>query len=280
MKNTLEFLTNIQPARTYNHTDSLDRVANYIFSRFEQIGLEVTFQEFMVDGKSYRNVIATLNPEYEERLLFGGHYDVCGEIPGADDNASAVAAIIESAAQLYACRDSLSFRIDFIAFVLEEPPYFNTKHMGSYIHAKSLYDAKVNVLGLINYEMIGYFSDEAGSQDYPLDGMEEIYGDRGDYIAIVSNTSSSPFLERLNFNDIESNILIKEMLLPDELSDITASDHLNYWALGFDAVMITDTAHFRNPHYHTVGDTIETLNLEKMQYVVDAVVTAVVKMDH
>ena len=275
MKETLHFLTEIQPPRTYEHIQTLDRVAKYIKERFENIGLEVSFQEFEVDGCSYRNVIAILNPQYDKRLLFGGHYDVCGEIPGADDNASAVAGIIESARLLYPHRDKLPFRVEFIAFVLEEPPYFDTPQMGSYIHAKSLHDAGTEVVGLINYEMIGYFSDEPGSQEYPVDGMEEIYGDRGNYIAMTANPASAAFLESLNFASIDAKLPLHEMVLPDKLADITASDHLNYWHFGFDAIMVTDTAHFRNPHYHEVSDTMETLNIEKMGYVVEAVAEAV-----
>ena len=276
MKDTLRFLTQIQPPRTYEHTETLDRVADYIKNRFEDIGLEVTFQGFEVDGRTYKNVIAVLNPQHDKRLLFGGHYDVCGEIPGADDNASAVAGIIESARLLYPHREKLPFRVEFVAFVLEEPPYFDTPQMGSYIHAKSLYDAGTEVIGLINYEMIGYFSDEPGSQEYPVDGMEEIYGDAGNYIAMTAIPASAAFLESLDFASVDAKLPLYEMVLPDALADITASDHLNYWQLGFNAIMVTDTAHFRNPHYHEVSDTMETLDFEKMGYVIEAVVEAVV----
>lgn len=279
MKETVQFLTQIQPPRTYAHLTTLNRVADYIKTRFEKIGLEVSFQEFEVDGNMYKNVIAVLNPQYEQTLLFGGHYDVCGEIPGADDNASAVAGIIESARQLYDHREKLPFRVEFIAYVLEEPPYFNTPQMGSYVHAQSLRDEGREIIGLINYEMIGYFSDEAGSQEYPVDEMEKIYGDVGNFIAITANPASAPFLEQLNIGAVEAKLPVHEMVLPDTLADITASDHLNYWEMGFNAVMVTDTAHFRNPHYHQPTDTMETLDFEKMGYVVDAVVEAVLSWD-
>jgi Zn-dependent M28 family amino/carboxypeptidase len=278
MEKTLQFLTQIQPPRSYNHIDSLNSVAEYIAERFKQIGLEVEFQEFQVDGNIYKNVIGILNPQYQKRLLFGGHYDVCGEIEGADDNASAVAGVVQSATQLYEYREKLPFRVEFIAFVLEEPPYFNTSNMGSYIHANYLKEKEIEVIGLINYEMIGYFSDEPSSQEYPIDEMEDIYGDIGDYIAIVSNVASDAFLEKLGLTSVQSQIKIYDMILPDALSDITASDHLNYWDLGFDAVMVTDTAHFRNPNYHTEEDTLETLDIKKMGYVIDAVVQSVVDM--
>ena len=104
----------------------------------------------------------------------------------------------------------------------------------------------------------------------------------GNFIAAVANSASAGFLERLEFAEVESRVPVYEMVLPDELADITASDHLNYWALGFDAVMITDTAHFRNPNYHTVDDTYETLDFWKMQLqmqsVIDMVVEAVLRL--
>ena len=122
MYETLKYLTQIQPPRNHKNIDSLNKVADYIKSRFEDIGLEVVFQEFNVDGKVYKNVIGTINPEYDKRLIMGGHYDVCGDIQGADDNASAVAGVVESARQLQQYKDDLNFRIDFVAFTLEEPP--------------------------------------------------------------------------------------------------------------------------------------------------------------
>ncbi len=265
MYETVQYLTEIYPPRNHKNLQSLNKVADYIWFRFKKIGLEVTFQEFEVNGKVYKNIIATLNPQYVKRVLFGGHYDVCGDIAGADDNASAVAGIIESARQLYAHKEDLNFRVDFIAYVLEEPPYFNTPHMGSYVHAKSLKDAKIDIMGLINYEMIGYFTDEPNSQKYPLEEMESVYPSRGNYIAIMSNESSTSFLKDLNLTGIQSKLPVHEIIFPDSQADIAASDQLNYWNLGFNAIMVTDTAYFRNKNYHTVDDTIETLDFETNQ---------------
>jgi len=275
MYETLKYLTQINPARNYKNVDSLNHVANYIKERFENINLEVEFQEFEVSGNIYKNVIAILNPEYDKRVIFGAHYDVCGDIQGADDNASAVAGLIESARQLSKKKEQLDFRIDFVAYTLEEPPYFATTNMGSYQHAKYLHDNNIDVIGLINYEMIGYFTDEPNSQEYPVDFMKLVYPTTGNFIAIVSNESSTSFLEQLNFNNIDKEIDSHNIILPDALSDITASDHINYWNFGFKAVMITDTAYFRNKNYHTVGDTIETIDFERMQQSVNLVVKSI-----
>ena len=206
MYETLNYLTQIQPPRNYKNIDSLNKVADYIKSRFENIGLEVEFQEYDVEGKVYKNVIATINPQYEKRLIIGGHYDVCGDIQGADDNASAIAGVIESARQLEQNKDELNFRIDFVAFTLEEPPHFGTKNMGSYKHAEYLFDNDINVIGMINYEMIGYFTDEPDSQNYPMEVMEDLYPSTGNFIAIVSNEDSIDFLNTLDYENIKKDI--------------------------------------------------------------------------
>jgi Zn-dependent M28 family amino/carboxypeptidase len=273
MKNTLKYLTQIQPPRNHKNIDSLNNVANYIKSRFEEIGLVVKFQEFQVANKIYKNVIATLNPNYTKRLIVGGHYDVCGDFQGADDNASAIAGIIQTAKQLKLTATKLNFRIDFVAFTLEEPPYFGSQQMGSFIHAKYLKDNNISVIGMINYEMIGYFTDEPNSQNYPMEQMKMIYPTVGNFIANVSNENSQDFLNDLQFNS--EDIKTVNLVLPQAISHITASDHLNYWQMGFKAVMITDTAHFRNPNYHTKNDTYETIDFIKMQYVIDMVVNSI-----
>jgi hypothetical protein len=147
--------------------------------------------------------------------------------------------------------------------------------MGSYVYAQSLHQNGIELIGMINYEMIGYFSDEPNSQDFPIEFMKLIYPTTGNFIANVSNENSKEFLTKLNFQGVEKKIDSYDIVLPDMLSTITVSDHLNFWDLGYQAVMITDTAHFRNPNYHTINDTLETLDTTKMQYVIDMVVQAV-----
>jgi Zn-dependent M28 family amino/carboxypeptidase len=279
MYETIKYLTQINPPRNHKNITTLNQVADYIKHRFEAIGLEVAFQEFEVDDKIYKNVIATLNSNFEKRLIVGGHYDVCGDIQGADDNASAIAGIIESATQLYKYKDQLNFRVDFVAFTLEEPPYFGTENMGSYKHVQYLKDNKIDVIGMINYEMIGYFTNEPNSQDYPIESMKLIYPTTGNFIAIVSNETSSSFLVNLNIDNIKKKIDSVNIVLPKYLEEITMSDNLNYWYFGFDAIMITDTAFFRNKNYHTVNDTLDTLDFEKMQYSIDMIVKSITTLN-
>lgn len=251
MKETMEFLTQIQPPRNYKNIDSLNRVAQYIYDHFKSFGLEVSFQEYEVNGNIYKNVIGILNPHCEKTLVIGGHYDVCGDIQGADDNASAVAGVIESARQLSKLKNQIFASVQFVCFTLEEPPYFNTENMGSYIHAKSLKDSNTDVIGMINYEMIGYFSDEENSQTYPSPMLAAIYPNKGNFIANVANESSKEFLKKLEFNNsVSKEIDSYDFVFPDSFELLYLSDHLNYWKFEFPAVMITDTAFLRNPNYH------------------------------
>ena len=278
MQETLQYLTQINPPRNYQNLASLNRVANYLKSRFEFIGLEVQFQEYEADKNIYKNVIASLNTKYKKRLIVGAHYDVCGDTQGANDNASAVAGVIQTAKQLFNFKDKINFRIDFVCFTLEEPPFFYTDKMGSFIHAKYLKTNNINVIGMINYEMIGYFSDEPNSQDYPLPMMKMMYPNKGNFIACVSNEKSKSFLDEMDFKSLKNKLDTINITLPSTIETLTASDHLNYWNFGYKAVMITDTEHFRNKNYHTMNDTIETLDIEKMGYVVDIVVDSILNL--
>lgn len=277
MLETLTHLTQVQPPRNHKNTDSLNKIANYLKNRFDDIGLDTSFQEFEINENIYKNVIATLNPQYEKRLIIGAHYDVCGNIQGADDNASAIAGVIQTAIELFGIQDEIPFRIDFLCFTLEEHPYFGTQNMGSYKYAKYLFDNKVDVIGMINYEMIGYFT----SNDVDLEQFiffitkSQANTSKGNYIAALSDEQSVNFLSKFDFMNVEKNIEYVEAMIPSPLNLITASDHLNFWKFGYQAIMITDTAHFRNPNYHTVNDTLETLDIKKMQDVISLVVNGI-----
>ena len=280
MVKTLKYLTQIQPPRNYRNIDSLNNVASYLEDRFKDIGLETSFQNYVVDNNEYKNVIATLNPQYEKRLIIGAHYDVCGDFQGADDNASAVAGLIQTAKQLYSLKDILQIRIDFVCFTLEEPPYFGTENMGSYVYAKYLFDNKIDVIGMINYEMIGYFTNENVDLSKLSMFITKKQADisKGNFIAMVYDEQSQEFMDEFDFEKIDKKIDYVEAMIPTPTNQITASDHLNFWKFGYKAIMVTDTAHFRNPNYHTANDTLETLDVNKMQCVVNLVVESIKEM--
>lgn len=174
---------------------------------------------------------------------------------------------------------TLTYRLDLVAYALEEPPYFRTPSMGSYVHAKSLYDERASVYGMISLEMIGYFSDVRGSQSYPEGVPPGYFGDRGNYIALVTRTGGGAFQK--NFcAAFASAGTIKSYLYagPASMLGIDFSDHLNYWMFNFDAMMITDSSFYRNPNYHQAGDTLETLDLKRMAQVIDGIYESIIDM--
>jgi hypothetical protein len=269
----LEFLTIADQFRNFQNVARLDSVAAYIFRAFDQYADTTFYQEFEANGNVYRNVICSFGVNNSTRTVVGAHYDVCGAQEGADDNASGVVGLLELARLLDA--DTLSERIDLVAYTLEEPPFFRTEKMGSYIHAKSLVDDNVSVNGMVCLEMIGYFDDRKGSQEYPVGGMKAMYGSKGDYIALVSQIGLGEFVRDFNKEFKKTKrIKTKEIAAPKSMQGIDFSDHLNYWKFGFSALMITDTAFFRNKHYHEKSDTMEKLDLARMADVIDAVYLA------
>ncbi len=277
LRKSLELVINTAKPRNYINVDVLDTIAERIQLEFLHYSSRVTTQDYKVGENTYKNVIASFGPEGGERVIVGAHYDVCGDQDGADDNASGVAGILELARLL---KDkSLRYRIDLVAYTLEEPPYFNSKEMGSYIHARSLHDSKVQVKGMISLEMIGYYSDKKDSQDYPIGIMKWIYGDKGNYITIVQKTFCGKFakqFKRLSFKN--NSIPTKSFRSPSFLAGVSLSDHNNYWKFGYSAVMITNTAFFRNQNYHQPSDKLFTLDLLSMGKVIDGVFRALIEL--
>lgn len=272
----IEFLTSLPEPRNYINIDSLNEAADYIDSVFTEYCDSVEVQKFLVNDVEYRNVVCSFGPENSERIIVGAHYDVCGNQPGADDNASAVAGLLEIARLLKPISPTLKNRIDLAAYSLEEPPFFRTKSMGSAIHAKHLKKTKVDVKVMICLESIGYFVDEPNSQQFPIGFLKWFYPTTGNFIGVVSNLKSH-FIGR-KIRDLmrdSSDIDVEQLTAPSLLSGVDFSDHLYFWKYGYKAVMITDSAFYRNPHYHEVTDTIDTLDFDKMAKVVKGVYSAI-----
>ncbi|MBI5805315.1 M28 family peptidase [candidate division TA06 bacterium] len=264
--------------RNYANVKVLNQVAEYISRELAMAADTVCYQTYKANGVEYKNVIGTIGPKDAPRIIVGAHYDVAGNQPGADDNASGVAGLLELARLL--SKDTLKFRMDFVAYTLEEPPFFRTEYMGSYVHAKSLRDSNVQVKGMVCLEMIGYFSDAPGSQTYPLGLLKLFYGGKGDYITVVGKTGSGKFAKQLT-KLMKKNSIVKTRSFkgPVKLAGVDFSDHLNYWKLGFDAVMITNTAFYRNRNYHESTDALETLDIKRMTAVVDELYISLKEMN-
>lgn len=260
--------------RDENHPENLDRAAAYIGREFEKAGGAVEEQVFEIRGIPYRNVIARFGPDTKERIVVGAHYDAAGPYPGADDNASGVAGLIELAFLLG--KDPLPLQAELVAYTLEEPPYFASPAMGSAIHAASLKSQGVKVRAMIGLEMIGYFTDEPGSQELPVPFLKLFYPSTGNFIAVVGKLGQGSLVRRIKKAMKRAAPLpVESINAPTSLPGVDLSDHRNYWAAGYPAVMITDTAFFRNPNYHMPSDTPETLDYRRMAMVVEGVYGAV-----
>lgn len=274
----LTFLTTTPQPRNYQHVAVLDTVAAYLGRHLKAAGARVEDQPYVADGSTYRNVIGSFGPTAGPRIIIGAHYDVCGNQPGADDNGSGVAALLELA-RLLGQESKLPGRIDLVAYSTEEPPYFRTPQMGSYVHAKSLHDAGVAVRGMVSLEMLGYYDDRKNAQKYPVSILKLVYGSRGNYITAVRKFGDWSFANQFSrrFEDA-ARLPVKHFKGPASLPGVDFSDHASYWAFGFPALMITDTSFYRNPHYHEPTDTMATLNFERIALVVDGVLGALLAL--
>jgi Zn-dependent M28 family amino/carboxypeptidase len=260
--------------RDHQHPDNLERTADYVAGALTRAGGRVSSEPYTVGGASYRNVIATFGPDSEERLVIGAHYDAAQGAPGADDNASGVAGLLELAAWLG--EHPPPMRVDLVGYTLEEPPHFRRSTMGSKVHARGLRERGVKVRAMISIESIGYFSDAPDSQRYPVAALRLRYPSEGNFIAVVGRTDQGELVDRVHQAlGAVSGVSAESLAAPRNLQGVDFSDHASYWDEGYPGVMVTDTALFRNPHYHTPGDTWDTLDYERMARVVRGVQCAV-----
>ncbi len=270
MVNDFKTITKTNHSRNFQNTDVLNFVAEYIFNEFSKVCDTVYFQNYLVNGVEYKNVIGSIALDNPERIIVGAHYDVAGDQEGADDNASGIVGLLELSRLL--SKENLQHRIDFVAYSLEEPPFFRTNQMGSYIHAKSLYDKQEKIKGMICLEMIGYFNNEKNSQNYPAKFLKLFYGNKGNFITVVQKFDNGRFGRQVKrLMKRQDLIKTKSFRAPISLPGIDFSDHMNYWKFNYSAVMITNTSFFRNKNYHTQADSLETLNLDLMSSVIDEV---------
>ncbi|HEX8619387.1 MAG TPA: M28 family peptidase [Thermoanaerobaculia bacterium] len=257
-------------ARPHSADDAegLSAAATYIERQFRTATERVVRQEFYARGHDYRNIIARFGPESGPSMIVGAHYDAFGRLPGADDNASGAAGLLELA-RLLALHPPRT-PVVLVAYANEEPPFFGSEQMGSAVHANSI--SKANVAGMICLEMIGYYT---AHQAWPNATFEFLYPSEGDFIAV-----SGRWDDRVLTRHVKSAIRgagMKACSFTGPAQTLDASDHRNYWSAGIRAVMITDTAYLRNPNYHTSRDTADTLDYDKMALVVDGVWSAVTR---
>jgi len=245
---------------------SLNKVADYIESVFTSSGYAVWRQTYSCYGQSVSNLIAEKTGMDKEIVIIGAHYDTVPGSPGADDNASAVAGLLELARLNQETSNKKT--LVFSAFVNEEPPCFGSPNMGSMVYAKRLKEQRIPVEVMVSLEMIGYFTKER-IQAYPLPGMGLVYPKTGDYLGVVGNFHSSKYVSFLKKRIRKhSNMNVRSLMGPEFFGGISFSDNYSFWHHGYRAVMVTDTSFFRNRNYHQLTDTIDTLDFDRMAEVV------------
>lgn len=259
--------------RHFLETNSLNRAADYIVEQFQNLNYKVDIQRFgstlESDKGEFKNIIVELTGKQEpdKVIVVGAHYDTVWVSPGADDNASGIAVLLEIARRLQG--HELDKSIRFVAFSNEENPFYGSEHMGSVVYSRSLNLDKENIQGMISLEMLGYFSDDKNSQNYPWP-INWFYPDKGNFIAFVGNLQSRDWLHSAivafrQVTEFPSEGLSAPMSL---VPDIKRSDQISFWKRDIPGFMLTDTANFRNPHYHLTGDDYDTLDYEKMSHLV------------
>jgi Zn-dependent M28 family amino/carboxypeptidase len=253
-------------SRSVYEYDRLNAAKNYIITSLTAMGHKPELQTYTYEGKPFSNIIVTIpgKDRLGEVVLVGAHYDTYAGTPGADDNASAVAMLLELCRFL---KDDQQVRtLKFVFFTLEEPPAFRSDFMGSAVYADKAHERGENIVAMLCLEMVGYYSDRKGEQGFPLPLMSLFYPTTPNFISVIGNFSS----RRLVYDVADSlkkegSLSVKTMATFSYFPGVDFSDHRSFWKQGYPAVMITDTAFFRNPNYHGETDTIETLDFKKME---------------
>jgi len=252
------------------HYRELRRTVDYLEAAFLGAGYSPARQTYDVSRLPVSNIEVTLRgaAKADEIIVLGAHYDTVGGSPGANDNGTGVAALLELARRFSGRAQPRTIR--FVAFVNEEPPFFQTPQMGSAVYATAAKERGDRIVGMLSLETMGYFSDESGSQQYPVEDMAALFPTVGNFIGFVSNEESRELLvnaarafrERATFP-------VQAAAMPAGLPGAGWSDHWSFWQAGYPALMVTDTAPWRYPWYHTADDTPDKIDFAKLVEVVD-----------
>jgi len=265
----VRFLSHSIGVRSAENFPNVYRAATYIEHRLQDLGYQVVSQEFSAYKRGFRNLEATLpgTTRPQEVVILGAHYDTAEDAPGADDNASGVAGVLELARAFAQARQSRTIR--FVFFPNEEPPSFPTANMGSRHYATAARARNDQITAMLSIESIGYYDVEKGSQRYPFP-LNLAYPDVGDFIGFVSNLKSGSLVRRaIRAFRAHGTMPTQGAAAPAWVPGVWWSDHWSFWREGYRAIMITDTAPYRNPFYHTPQDTPDKLDYGRMARVVD-----------
>jgi len=264
--------------RNVFHATKLDSARDYIAQAWRAAGLEPRLQTYSARGVESSNVEIVLQGEHHgsQSIVVGAHYDSARGSPGADDNASAVAALLELGHVLAAARRARTLRL--VAFVNEEPPFFFWGEMGSQVYARAARERNEDIRVMLSLEMLGYYRDEPRTQHYPP-LFRWFYPNRGNFIGFVSNLRSRRELTRV-YRAFRNNcdFPAERAAVPSWIPGIGWSDHLSFWRQGYPALMVTDTAFYRYPYYHTSEDTPDKIDYARLTTVANGLAAALVEL--
>lgn len=270
----VHFLVDSAGGRNPANADKLDAAADYIATELRACSDRFAEQTYPIGRVECRNLIARFGPENGSRLVVGAHYDVFGDLPGADDNASGVAGLLELARLLVDHPPAVP--VELVAFSTEEPPHFGSEDMGSAVHARSLRENGTDLLGMICLEMIGYYCERQPSPHWLIGSL---YPKKGDFITVVGRRNDRALVGHVKAAMKGAGGVRVCSFTGPPILGADLSDHRNYWINGYSAVMITDTAYVRNPHYHSETDLPDTLDYDRMATVVDGVLNAILHFE-
>jgi len=275
LRRRVEFLAKAIGPRGIHSPGTMERTAAWLEGEFRAAGCEPRRRSFPARGAVVANVEAEIpgGDRAEEILVVGAHYDTDAGCPGANDNGTGVAALLEIAAALRPRTPACTVRL--VAFANEEPPFFQREGMGSMAAARASRAKGEKIRGMISLETIGYYSDAEGSQKYPFP-FALFYPSKGNFISFVGNVGSRN-LVRESVASFRSRAAFPSVgaALPSTIPGIGLSDHWSYWQVGYPALMVTDTAPFRYEQYHTGGDTPDRVDFERTARVVEGLAAVV-----
>lgn len=258
--------------------DKLNAASDYVRTFWKSTGYRVSAQTYIVQNTACHNLAVEIpgESEPEEIILVGAHYDTVSWSPGANDNGSAVAALLEIS-RLFS-QELSAKTLRFVAFANEEPPFFKTSQMGSLVYAKECRSKKEDIVAMVCLETIGYYRDEPKTQKYPFP-LSFFYPDKGNFVAVVGNLSSKPLVKSFTRKFMEESDFPVECAAPfGFITGIDWSDHWSFWQCGYPAIMITDTALFRYPYYHSSQDTSDKIDYHGLAMVTHGVYKVLSRM--
>jgi hypothetical protein len=272
LRRDVDMLAGVIGRRNVSYVNGLHAAVDFLEKSLTDAGYSVRRQSYAVAGVGCSNLEVEIQGTAlpDEIIIIGAHYDSVDDSPAANDNASGAAATLALARR---CKDAQPSRtVRFVLFVNEEPPFFQTADMGSLVYAKQCKQRGDNIIAMISVETIGYYSDAPGSQTYPIAPVGWVYPDEGNFIAFVGNYSSRKLVRQaIKSFRAHAQFPSEGGALPGWITGVGWSDHWAFWQAGYPAIMLTDTAPFRYPYYHSVQDTPDKLDYQRMARVVEGI---------